>query len=104
MRGINLLKYFRGVIMNETIYMLDTIKPKWKALAFEHFVSHWNHEEATAATAFDNLLECTGEELEGVVEALGIVWWSPFDRTSDRDITDAMLCLAESMHACEGRS
>jgi hypothetical protein len=49
--------------MNETIYMLDTIKPKWKALAFEHFVSHWNHEEATAATAFDNLLECTGEEL-----------------------------------------
>lgn len=89
--------------MNSPIYMLDTIKPKWKALAFEHFVSDWNHAEANAATAFDNLLECTGEELEGVVEALGIVWWSPFDRTSDHDIVGAMLRLAESMQDFENK-
>jgi hypothetical protein len=104
MRRVDLSKYIRGLIMNETLYMLDTIKPKWKALAFEHFVSHWNHEEFTASAAFDYLLKCTCDELEGVVDALGVVWWSPFDRTSDRDITDAMLCLAESMQTCEGRS
>jgi hypothetical protein len=96
-------KYYGGLIMNETILLLDKISPKWKALAFEHFVTDWNREEANAATAFDNLLECTGEKLEEVVDALGIVWWSPFDRTSDRDITDAMYCLAESMQACEGK-
>lgn len=88
--------------MNETI-LLDWISPKWKALAFEHFVSSWDETKANAATAFDNLLECTGEELEEVVGNLGIIWWSPFDRTSDADIADAMYCLAESMQACEGK-
>ena len=83
--------------------LLDSIKPKWKALAFEQFVSNWDEEEADAATAFDNLQECDSDELEGVVEALDILWVDLYRHKSDQDITLEMSHLAWLMQNCDNQ-
>jgi hypothetical protein len=82
---------------------LDSIKPKWKALAFEQFVGNWDEDEANASTAFDNLQECDSDELEGVVEALGISWQEIYRHKSDQDIAFEMSHLAWLMQNCDNQ-
>jgi len=77
------------------------IKPKWKALAFEQFIGIWDEDKANASTAFDNLQECDRDELEGVVEALGISWREIYRYKNDHDIAFEMSLLAWLMQNCD---
>lgn len=55
-----------------SVNFIDQISPDLKAKAFMMAVAQWDEQEAEAAVAFDNLMECDEEELPGVIEALGI--------------------------------